>query len=89
MKKSKKSAEFFMYDTIAGMFGQYFNACYPDGCPINQREEVEQAFYAGILAYMSFLLSDKMPDNDYDAIQKKQILFEECQKVLKSKVRLI
>jgi hypothetical protein len=33
--------------TMSQQWGEYFQACYPDGCPPDQKVEVHQAFFSG------------------------------------------
>jgi hypothetical protein len=85
--RSKKQVEIGIQDSVSGMFAQYFKACYPNGCPSRQHDEIKQAFYSGTFSLLAVFLSDKMPENDEErAIATLESMYQECERVLKARL---
>lgn len=81
----RKTVEFGINESASGMFAQYFNACYPNGCPQDQYAEVKQAFYSGIFSLLSLTLSDKFAEDEDVSVKQLNDIFIECKKTLNAR----
>ena len=86
LQRQKKQVHFNIEDSVQLMFAKYFASCYPSGSTQIQHDEIKQAFYAGIFAYQSLMLSDKIPDDENVMAAKLEALYDETCKFLKARM---